>query len=70
MQILMHMNAYEHDQKDAKYHWGCNNNKEIKEHPSTRKISHWWTQRTESERMVGWSKDTPTSTEGEATNVH
>ena len=36
----------------------------------TRKINHWWTQRTESERMVEWSKDTPTSTEGEATNVY
>ena len=36
----------------------------------TRKINHWWNKRTKSERMTGWSKDTPTSNEGEATNVH
>ena len=36
----------------------------------TWKINHWWTQRTESERVVEWSKDTPTSTEGEATDVY
>ena len=36
----------------------------------TRKINHWWIKRPESKRMVEWSKDTPTSTEGEATDVH
>ena len=31
--MLMHMNAYEQYQRDAKYHWGCKNNKETKEQP-------------------------------------
>ena len=29
--MLMIMNAYEQDQRDANHHWGCNNNKETKE---------------------------------------
>ena len=36
----------------------------------TRKINHWWIKRPEPERMVKWSKDTPTPTRGKATNVH
>ena len=36
----------------------------------TRKINHWWIKSPESERTVGWLKDTSTSTKGEATNVH
>ena len=35
----------------------------------TKKINHRWIKRPESKRMVEWSKDTPTSIEGEATDV-
>ena len=31
--MFMSMNAYEQDQRDAKHHWGCNNNKETREQP-------------------------------------
>ena len=31
--MLMSMNAYEHNKRDAKYHRGCHKNEEIKEQP-------------------------------------
>ena len=33
------MNAYEQDQRDAKHHWGCNNNKETRERPDQKNKS-------------------------------
>ena len=32
--MFMIMNAYEQDQRDAKHHWRCNNNKETRERPN------------------------------------
>ena len=31
--MLMIMNAYEQNKRDAKYHWGCHKNEETKEQP-------------------------------------
>ena len=66
MQMLLHMNGTKETQsviRDATI---------IKKQRSnpTRKINHWQTKRPESKRMVEWSKDTPTSTKGEATDVY
>ena len=67
--MLMNMNAHGQLQRDAKHHWGCDKIKKQESNP-TRKINHWWIKRPDLERMVKWSKDTPTSTECETTNVH
>ena len=53
----MLMNAYEQNQRDAKHHWGCKNDKETRE-------------RLDPKRMVKWPQDTPTPTRGKATNIH
>ena len=67
--MFMIMNAHGQFQRDANHHWGCNKIKKQGSN-STRKINHWWIKRPESKRMVEWSKDTPTSTEGKATNIY
>ena len=68
--MLMSMNSYEQNQRDTKHRWGCNNrNKETKEKPDqeNKSLVDQKTRLIEDDKK---SKDTPTSTEGEATNVH
>ena len=67
--MFMIMNAYEQDQIDAKHHWGCNNNKETRERPNQENKS-LVDQKTRLIEDGKRSKDTPTSTEGEATDVY
>ena len=68
--MLMSMNAYEQNQRDAKHRWGCNKgNKESKEKPNkeNKSLVDQQTRLIEDDKK---SKDTPTFTEEERNNNH